>query len=320
MLLNNKKSGATFRFSNSCVQDSVALLMEEARNKGFIALGLSSAKEPLFFKSFQSWLKEGKHGDMKWLERNSEIRADTALLLKGCKTVISLAYPYSSKKPATPDNLTTARFTEPQKEDYHIRIRKYAQSLVEKVSPLHPKSRWRVCVDSAPILERSYAYGSGIGFIGKNNMLIIPGYGSYFFLAEILTTAELPIYDETTTENLCGECSLCINACPSGALEGPFSLNSKKCLSYLTVEHKGEVGPDTGSKMGNCFFGCDACQEVCPFNGKSSGKEIVLPLSKDILKMNRHEFKIHFGTTAFSRAGLEKLKSNIIAIHKDRLL
>jgi epoxyqueuosine reductase len=314
---DNTKNGAYPRTSGVDIRDPIVTLREEAKKEGFIAMGFSNPDPPPFFDRFKTWLAEGKNGDMKWLERYTEIRADPRLLLECCRHVISLAYPYSSKKPSTPDSLTAARFTEPQKRDYHLRIRERAENLANTLHSFYPGSTWRVCVDSAPILERSFAYGSGIGFIGKNNMLIIPGHGSYLFLAEILTTAKLPVSGISTMENMCGECRLCIEACPTGALAKPFSLNSTKCLSYLTVEYKGNVRPETGRKMGNCFFGCDACQEICPFNRENPGREISLPLSEDILEMSKKEFKRHFGKTAFSRVGLEKLQSSIMAVRKN---
>ena len=178
----------------------------------------------------------------------------------------------------------------------------------------YPGSKTRICVDSAPILERSFACSAGIGFIGKNNMLIIPDYGSFFFLAEILTTASIDFPPAEPMKNRCGSCTLCVDACPTGALEKAFSLDASKCLSYLTIETKGEVPREVGQKMGDCFFGCDQCQEACPFNEGKSSTEISLLGTDEILLMKEADFKEKFGRTAIARAGLEKLKSNIRAI------
>ena len=251
---------------------------------------------------------------MAWLERYQELRQNPAGLLDGCQTVICLAYPYSPKKPCTPDGFTAARYTEPDKSDYHDRLRALAKMLARFIVDSYPGTRTRVCVDSAPILERSLAYASGMGFIGKNNMLIIPGYGSYVFLVEILTTAFLSLPKNESRENQCGSCTLCVDACPTGALEGPFSIDASKCLSYLTIEDHGAVDNDTGRKMGKCFFGCDVCQEVCPFNeGRSSFNPCIVS-TEEILSMHAKDFEQKFGKTAFARSGLEKIKGNIRAI------
>jgi epoxyqueuosine reductase len=288
--------------------------VKKAKSLGFIAVGFSRPGAPLFFDRFQSWLAAGKQGEMNWIERHVELRKNPGKLLDGCRAIVTLAYPYSSRKPFTPDGFAAARYTEPGRADYHDRLRKLAKTLTQNIIENYPETRIRVCVDSAPILERSFAYASGIGFIGKNNMLIIPGHGSYVFLTEILTTAPLEFLKAETMENRCGSCTLCVEACPTGALEMPFSLNASKCLSYLTIEHSGEVDSKTAKKMRDCFFGCDVCQEVCPFNEKTGSRDISLPSTEEILSMGKKDFDERFGKTAFARAGLEKIKSNIMAI------
>ena len=289
-------------------------LRDTAKSLGFIASGFSSPDRPLYFDQFSAWLSDGKNADMSWLERNVEIREDPTRLLKGCKTIISLAYPYASQKPATPEGFTVSRYSQPAKEDYHARLRDLCKELVNTMTDMYPGSHSRICVDSAPILEKSFATSSGMGFMGKNTMLIRPGHGSYFYLAEILTTANLEFLPIEPMENQCGTCKRCIDFCPTGALEKPFYLDASKCISYLTIEHKGGTQPDMGRKMGNCFFGCDRCQEVCPFNDDESSIEVQLPPIDAFLQMNDKEFGERFGHTTFSRAGIEKLKSNIQAI------
>ena len=145
-------------------------------------------------------------------------------------------------------------------------------------------------------------------------MFIIPDYGSYLFLIEILTSADLPLLPTSPMKNKCGSCSRCIEACPTGALERPFSIDASKCLSYLTIEYKEEVDSITGEQMGKCFFGCDICQEVCPFNDRKSAKEFVLPQIDEWLRMTTEEFDMQFGRTALARAGLKKIRSNIQAL------
>ncbi len=290
-------------------------LIEKSISFGFVAIGFSRARRPLFFDRFSKWIAEGKQGEMDWLVKHQALRENPKRLLAGCETVITLAYPYSSGKPCTPNGFSAARYCEPRKSDYHYRLRKLARKLARVIEKVHPGATTRVCVDSAPLLERSFAHASGIGFIGKNNMLIIPGQGSYVFLAEILTTAPFPFSETRLMENLCGACARCIDACPTGALERPYSLGASKCLSYLTIEKRGVVSNETGRNMGACFFGCDICQEVCPFNNeKDPGADLSLPSTDEILEMKDADFKREFGKTAFARAGLEKIKSNIRAL------
>ena len=294
-------------------RNSISSITNMARSLGFAAVGFSRPERPLFFDQYCAWIAAGKQGGMSWLGRHLDLRENPASLLDGCQTVISLAYPYSSKKPGTPDGLTAARYTDPKKEDYHLRLRRVAKRLADSIVDLYPGNKTRICVDSAPIVERSFAFTSGIGFIGKNNMLIIPEYGSYVFLVEVLTTALLAYSGAKQLENQCGTCTRCMDACPSGALERPYHLDASKCLSYLTIEHLGAVDCETGGRMGNCFFGCDICQEVCPFNEGESLIDPSLPSTDEILDMGTKEFKERYGKTAFARAGLEKLKSNIRA-------
>ena len=289
------------------------VFIHKAKERGFIAVGFSKPTTPLHFDFFCRWLQETEMGNMNYLKRNIDIRRDPSELLKGLNTIISLAYPYPASKPSTPDGYTTSRYSTPQEEDYHLRLKKLGKQLCGIITEIFPESKSRVCVDSAPILERSFAVMSGIGLIGKNNMLIVPGYGSYCFLVEILTTAQFTIPFVNGAENRCGSCTKCIDMCPTGALKAPFYIDVSQCLSYLTIEAKDAIDKETAEKMGNTFFGCDVCQEVCPFNKKESGV-VALPSTKEILAMTEIDFKTIFGKTAFERAGKEKLKKNIQAL------
>lgn len=296
----------------------VSFLIEAANRLGFIAVGFSRCERPLFFDAFCDWVASGRQGEMHWLGRHLDLRENPERLLEGCQTVISLAFPYSSKKPSTPDGYTASRYAEPKKIDYHHRLKKLGKKLARIIADLYRGSRARICVDSAPVLERSFAFASGTGFIGKNNMFIIPGHGSYHFLMEILTTAVLPLPKNPSMECQCGTCKRCVDACPTGALEAPFSLNACRCLSYLTIERRGAVDGEVGKKMGRCFFGCDVCQEVCPFNLGALARETSLPSTDDILEMDVNNFEREFGKTAFARAGHEKIKRNIDAVRSAR--
>ena len=284
--------------------------IDRAKELGFIAVGFSKPETPIYFDFFLHWLRDVEIGDMPYLTRSIDLRRDPKRLLHGLKTIISLAYPYSGSKPSTPDGFAASRYSTPQQEDYHLRLRGLGKKLCTFIAERFPESRSRICVDSAPILERSFAVSSGIGFIGKNNMLIIPGHGSYCFLAEILTTARFPIPSFKEPENRCGSCTECIDRCPTGALKAPFHIDVSRCLSYLTIESKDDINREIAGKMGDTFFGCDVCQEVCPLNRKGPGI-VSLPSTDSILGMTEPDFKSTFGKTAFERAGLERLKRNI---------
>jgi epoxyqueuosine reductase len=293
---------------------NINIIVKEAKELGFLAVGFCRAKRAPFYDQFRDWIDAGKQGQMGWLEKHIDLRESPSKLLDDCQTVITLAHGYSPRKPSTPDGLSVARYVEPGKRDYHDRLRDKIKGLVRIIQDKYPGHKARICVDSAPILERSFAYASGIGFIGRNNMLVIPGYGSYLILAEILTTVPFPISPVKPMGNQCGSCERCLEACPTGALEGPFSLNASKCLSYQTVEYDGALEYGTGEKMGNCFFGCDVCQEVCPFNEGMGLTDISLPPSDEIIEMGPEVFNNRFSHTAFQRAGLDRIKRNVRAI------
>jgi epoxyqueuosine reductase len=286
-------------------------IISKAYDLGFISIGFSPLERPLFIDEFKSWIGAGKNAGMSWLEKNIDVREDPSKLLDQCKTIISLAYPYPSKKPATNDGFTVSRYSRPDQEDYHKTMKDLCAELVTFIKSLYRDSSARICVDSVPVMERSFGYSSGIGFIGKNNMLIIPEYGSYFFLAEILTTAQLNISDPEVIDNQCGDCSLCVDSCPTGALESPFCLDPSRCLSYLTIECKKSPDKLWGRYMGDCFVGCDICQEVCPFNKEEKRRNICLPSTDELLSMSNGGFNKLFGKTALSRPGLQKIKENI---------
>ena len=292
--------------------------VEKAKALGFIAVGFTRPGRPLHFDHLRAWLDAGKNGDMEWLARNLDVREDPSRMLRNCSTVISLAYPYPSAIPETRDGFSVARYADPAKKDYHARLKSLCRELVLLIEDTYPGGKSRVCVDSAPVMERSIAVAAGLGFIGKNNLLILTGYGSYFYLAEIFTTAAIPFSPPEPLADQCGLCSLCLDACPMGALESPFVLNASRCLSYLTVEYKGPLGDDFSKKMGKCFFGCDRCQEACPFNSEGKRPEVVLPSTDEFLNMENEAFQARFGKTAFARAGIDKLKRNIRAVRKGR--
>jgi epoxyqueuosine reductase len=284
--------------------------VDRAKELGFIAVGFSKPEKPIYLDFFLRWLSEVEVGDMAYLKRNLDLRRDPKKLLNGLGTIVSLAYPYPASKPSTPDGFAASRYSAPQQEDYHLRLRRLAKQLCTFITEWFPESRSRICVDSAPLLERSFAASSGIGFIGKNNMVIVPDHGSYCHLAEILTTAPFSAPSSKEPESRCGSCTKCIDSCPTGALKAPHCIDVSRCLSYLTIESKGDISREIAGKMGNTFFGCDVCQEVCPLNRKDPGI-VSLPSTETIFGMTELDFKRAFGKTALSRAGLQKVKANL---------
>jgi epoxyqueuosine reductase len=288
-------------------------LISFAKSLGFIAVGFSRPQRPALYDFFLSRLAERKHADMAWLERNLDVRADPSKLLEGCQTIISLAYPYPNVRHETEDGFRVARYADPDREDYHFRLRELGEDLCGWIQKPYPESRARICVDSSPVLEKGIAWQSGIGFMGKNTLVVIPGYGSYFFLVEIATTAALQYPVVEPLADQCGSCSLCMEACPTGALEKPYQLNASKCLAYLTIEHKGDIGPELGPAMKKSFLGCDQCQEACPFNKGARATMVPMPSATAILQMGEEDFKKRFGRTSLARPGLEKIKSNLRA-------
>ena len=285
---------------------------------GFIGIGFSRPGRPIDFDRFTAWISAHKNADMAWLGKNIDKRENPAALLRGCRAVISLAYPYPSQKPGTPDGFRVSRYSQPQEPDYHYRLKDRCRELGDTIKLFYKGCRIRICVDSAPILEKSFAANSGIGFIGKNSLLIVPGHGSYVYLAEILTTAPLVFPPAKPVGCRCGTCSLCMDACPTGALERPFCLDASRCLSYVTIEYRGREHLREETMLGDCFFGCDRCQEVCPHNGDAGGEHVMLPSTDTFLEMEDENFKNRFGDTTLARAGLEKIKRNIRALRLER--
>lgn len=213
---------------------------------------------------FGKWLEKKHHASMGWLDRYHDIRRNPAGLLDGARTIISCAFSYGLPENATRHPL----FSEyALGEDYHEIVRNRLTSVCETIEKLFPDAKNRICVDTAPLHERLWAKRAGIGFIGRNGMLIVPGVGSKVFLGEIVTTAHLTPTSEQCEAN-CGECELCVRNCPGKALDGTGQMDARKCYSYHTIENRDEFLPDEVNLRGRLIYGCDVCQNVCPFNKK----------------------------------------------------
>ncbi|SEF70191.1 tRNA epoxyqueuosine(34) reductase QueG [Parabacteroides chinchillae] len=294
-------------------------IKELACKHGFGACGIARV-EPADTEIvyLDQWIANGCHGEMKYMENYRDIRFNPSGLVEGACSVISVALNYYPGKKLSPDMPHIAYYA--YGKDYHIVLKNKLRLLWESItSSLDKTHEARFFTDSAPILERYWAWRAGIGFIGKNTNLIIPGKGSYFFLGEIVTTLEVDEYD-TPQKNRCGNCNRCIEFCPTGALESERHLNASRCLSYLTIEHKGEIPPEQAARLGNRLYGCDTCQQVCPWNRFATPTqeeqfcptEAFLSLNKEQLRMlTKEEYNCIFAYSAVKRAKYEGLLRTI---------
>lgn len=241
--------------------DTTAALAAILTRAGVYRFGIARAEhvDPRHIQAYTRFIEQGRHASMQYLERYTDLRTDPRTLLAGTNSVISCAIPYYSPAPAP--RLAIARYA--RGADYHTILRDRLESSARSIREICG-GETRVCIDTAPILERYWAVRAGIGFIGRNRQLIVPGAGSYFFLAEILTTAQLPASEPCTQS--CGDCGRCLKACPTGALGPDGTFDARRCLSYLTIEHRGEFAPDTD--LHGTFYGCDRCADACPHNAR----------------------------------------------------
>lgn len=249
----------------SKIKQQTKLVKELAFQHGFPLVGISKAEfmQPEA-QQLESWLKQEAHGEMGWMENHFDKRVDPSKLVPGAKSVISLIYNYYSEVNMQEADYKIAMYA--LGKDYHKVIRKKLKGLVLDMQQSMGSFSGRVFVDSAPVLERDWAKRSGLGWIGKNTLLLNQKKGSYFFLAEIILDLDFE-YDRAIKDH-CGTCTRCIDACPTDAIaENGYWLDASKCISYLTIEYKGEMIPKVlEDKMEGWIFGCDICQQVCPWN------------------------------------------------------
>ena len=230
-----------------------------------------------------NWIEAGFCEGMPYLARQDArlARKNPELLLPSVRSVISLAMPYPLLDPekSTPDAAAYGRLASYACfEDYHTVLGDLASKLAGNLERWAPGSKTLVCVDTAPILEKAYAHKAGLGWIGQNTLLFNPEFGSRLLLAEILTTLELP-EDQPLSGDPCADCGFCLDACPTGALLGNRTMDSRRCLSYLSIENRAEIPTEFRHALGNRVFGCDACQQICPYNQKPLPSDLKLPLA-----------------------------------------
>lgn len=294
------------------------LIKEEARRMGFEFVGVSKAEqmEPEA-KRLEDWLNSGYHGKMSYMENHFDKRIDPTKLVPGAKSVISLMYNYFPEKQQEEQTPKLAKYA--YGKDYHFVIKHKLKDLVHFIQDKIGNIDGRVFVDSAPVLERDWAKRSGIGWIGKNTLLINPKRGSFFFLAEIISDLELE--SDGPIKDFCGTCTKCIDACPTDAIpaEG-YVLDGSKCISYFTIELKEELPTEMKGKFENWMFGCDICQDVCPWNRFSKPHtepafephpELLTLTKRDWEEITEDVFKKVFQKSAVKRTKFKGLKRNI---------
>lgn len=250
--------------------DPTALVKERARALGFDVVGVARADAPLTVDHdrYRAFVEAGMHGVMGYVAENAEARRrlDTSDILPGAKSVVCLGRRYARAAAAEerdpPLAQGIARYARGQ--DYHVFLRKKLRKLAAYVRTLGPGVEARAFLDTEPILERAWAARAGLGFVGKNGLLITPGQGSYLLLGEVVTT--LALVPDTPMAERCGSCTRCLDACPTAAFPAPFVLDARRCISYWTIEQPDAPPEDLRAAIGEHLFGCDACQEACPFN------------------------------------------------------
>ncbi len=240
-------------------------LKEQAQILDFDLVGITNASPPSGIDFFQSWLNEGYLASMEYLRNSFELRKNPENILPGVRSILAVGQNYYQPNLFIEGQPHIARYA--LGRDYHKVVRKKLQKLSNWLERQFPEEKFRVCVDSAPIFEKEYAQRAGLGWQGKHTCLINTYQGSWFFIGLILMTLELE--PDPPAIGHCGTCTLCIEACPTGAIvfkNNKWQIHAGRCISYLTIEHKGEIDQDLTSKMEEWTFGCDICQEVCPFN------------------------------------------------------
>lgn len=295
------------------------LIKDEAIRLGFMACGISKAE---FLEGeaprLENWLKSNLHGEMKYMENYFDKRLDPRLLVDGAKSVISLSLNYYTEdKQADADAPKISKYAYGQ--DYHTVIKDKLKTLMLFIEEHIGEVSGRAFVDSAPVLDRAWAQRSGIGWFGKNANLISKQNGSFFFLAELIVDLELD-YDHPFQSDYCGTCTRCLDACPTDAIIAPQVVDGTKCISYLTIELKNEIPNEFKGKMDNWMFGCDICQDVCPWNRFSKAHtEPAFKPENGLLELNAQElteitdevFKKVFKGSAVKRTKFTGLKRNI---------
>lgn len=292
-------------------------IKEKAAALGFISCGISKAE---FLEQeaprLEQWLNSNRHGQMTYMENHFDKRLDPRLLVDGAKSVISLLLNYYPSEVQNPDSYKISKYA--YGEDYHFVIKDKLKQLLAFIQEEIGEVNGRAFVDSAPVLDKAWAAKSGLGWVGKNANLITQKVGSFYFIAELIVDIELE-YDTPTTDH-CGTCTKCIDACPTDAIVSPYVVDGSKCISYFTIELKDNLPEEMKGKFNDWMFGCDVCQDVCPWNRFSKPhqeplfipKPELLEFSKrDWQEITKETFNKVFKNSAVKRTKFEGLMRNI---------
>jgi epoxyqueuosine reductase len=301
------------------LKNASELIKQQALRLGFFACGIAKAD---FLKDHEprlkKWLHDERYGEMAYMANHFNKRLDTSKLVEGARSVIVVLQNYYPEEPLPPgSDYLISRYA--YGTDYHFVIKEKLGRLREFIQNQIAPHQCSVFTDSAPVLERAWAVKAGLGWIGKNSMLITPRNGSYFFIGEIITDLELA-YDEASGGDYCGDCTRCIDACPTSAIGNDRMIDSRKCISYLTIEKRGELPEEYRGEYKQWIFGCDICQEVCPWN------RFAFPHNEDAFRLvdvvrdweaddwenlNKETFNKVFGKSPLKRARFAGIKRNI---------
>ena len=265
------------------------LIKDESKRLGFESCGIAKAT---FLENeaqkLDLFLKNGYHGEMKYLENHFDKRLDPRLLVEGAKSVISLSFNYYPQEKQLDNTFKIAKYA--YGEDYHQVLKNKLKELLHFIETNIGEINGRAFVDSAPVMERAWAQKSGLGWIGKNTLLLQKKKGSFHFLAELMIDLDLA-YDTSFNNNFCGNCTKCIDACPTNAISKEGYLKANQCISYLTIELKNEIPKEFQFKMNDWIFGCDICQDVCPWNSFSTfHQEKAFFSDNNLLKFSKKEW------------------------------
>ena len=304
-------------YNHTNIESLTTDIKSRAKTLGFLSCGISKAgfleeEAP----NLENWLNKNMNGEMSYMERNFDMRLDPTKIVEGAKSVISLTYNYYREKTCKDSNFKISKYA--YGDDYHFVIKNKLKDLFEYIKEETGDINGRVFVDSAPVLERAWAKKSGLGWIGKNTNLISKKNGSFFFLCEIILDLELE-YDHIETDH-CGSCTACIDACPTNAIVEPYVVDGTRCISYYTIELKNNIPDYAKNTYDDWIFGCDICQDVCPWNRFSkphkeplfnSNDEFLSMNKNDWIEMTKETFNKVFRNSAIKRAGFDGIKRNI---------
>lgn len=299
--------------------DIAGIIKAKAKELGFLDCGISKAGYlPEEKERLMEWLQNDMQGEMSYMSRNIEKRLDPGLLVENARSVISVLLNYfPSEGQTNPDAPVLSKYA--YGTDYHFVMKDKLGVLLEFIQTEISSCEGRFFVDSAPVLDRAWAAKAGLGWVGKNTNLISPEHGSFFFIGELIIDLELPV-DQKIVRNHCGNCTRCLDACPTKALVAPYILDARRCISYQTIEKRGEIDAELAGRFENRVFGCDICQDVCPWNLKSEPHQepLFMPetklmsLSKEEWhNMDKQQFNQLFRNSAVKRTRFEGLKRNL---------